>query len=36
MGVKEEQKEGGNLADFDLRSCAFSLIGRLVMRVKRL
>src|SRR5439155_22185785 len=28
--------EGGNLGDFDLRSCAFSLIGRLVMRVKRL
>src|SRR5207253_9622863 len=27
--------EGGNLGDFDLRSCAFSLIGRLVMRVKR-
>src|SRR5205085_9204206 len=27
--------EGGNLGDFDLRSCAFSLIRRLVMRVKR-
>ena len=28
--------EVGNLATADLRSCAFSLIGRLVMRVKRL
>src|SRR3984893_1536349 len=28
--------EGGKLADLDPRSCAFSLIGRLVRRVKRL